>query len=124
MTNFTGICLITHDIPRLRTFYQQVLQIEPEGGDVHCVFPVPGGTLTMFTIEGTEEMAPGSTAGIGYGGCFLEFQVDDIDAEFARLHPPDFLWVKPPETYPWGRRSAWLRDPDGNIVNLYSDARS
>jgi predicted ester cyclase len=27
--------------------------------------------------------------------------------------------VKPPETYPWGRRSAWFRDPDGNIINFY-----
>ncbi|MBT4497684.1 MAG: VOC family protein [Gemmatimonadetes bacterium] len=122
--NFTGVCLHTDDIPRLRTFYQQVLRIDPEGGDVHCVFSIPGGTLTMFTIEGSEEMAPGSMTGVGYGGVFLEFQVDDIDAEFARLQSPDFHWVKPPETYPWGRRSAWLRDLDGNIVNLYSDMTS
>jgi ketosteroid isomerase-like protein len=24
-----------------------------------------------------------------------------------------------PTTQPWGRRSVWLRDPDGNVVNLY-----
>jgi hypothetical protein len=32
--------------------------------------------------------------------------------------------LKPPTTQPWGRRSLWLRDPDGNIVNLYQQARS
>ena len=29
--------------------------------------------------------------------------------------------VKPPTTQPWGRRSVWFRDPDGNIVNFYAD---
>ncbi|MGW0828878.1 VOC family protein [Streptomyces prunicolor] len=29
--------------------------------------------------------------------------------------------LKPPTTQPWGRRSVWLRDPDGNIVNLYQE---
>ena len=29
------------------------------------------------------------------------------------------LIVKPPTTYPWGRRAVWFLDPDGNIVNFY-----
>ena len=28
--------------------------------------------------------------------------------------------VKPPTTQPWGLRSVWLRDPDGNLVNCYA----
>ncbi|MFF4806074.1 VOC family protein [Streptomyces sp. NPDC001351] len=31
--------------------------------------------------------------------------------------------LKPLTTQPWGRRrSVWLCDPDGNIVNLYQEA--
>ncbi|WP_037681784.1 VOC family protein [Streptomyces griseus] len=30
--------------------------------------------------------------------------------------------LKPPTTQPRGRRSVWLRDPEGNIVNLYQQA--
>ncbi len=26
----------------------------------------------------------------------------------------------PPTTFPWGNRSIYLRDPDGNLINLYS----
>ena len=29
-------------------------------------------------------------------------------------------WVQTPTTMPWGNRSALLRDPDGNLVNLYA----
>jgi len=28
--------------------------------------------------------------------------------------------VKAPSTQPWGNRSIYLRDPDGNLVNLYT----
>ena len=50
----------------------------------------------------------------------LAYQVSNLDAEFARLEPelPDV--VLPPTTMPWGNRSALFRDPDGNLVNLFS----
>jgi len=28
--------------------------------------------------------------------------------------------VKPPTTQPWGNRSIYFRDPDGNLINFYS----
>ena len=53
----------------------------------------------------------------------LEFQVEDVDADYARLqqaHHVVIEWVKPPTTQGWGNRSIYFRDPDGNLVNLYS----
>ncbi|HKW35048.1 MAG TPA: nuclear transport factor 2 family protein [Candidatus Acidoferrum sp.] len=29
------------------------------------------------------------------------------------------IWVKPPTTQPWGTRSVYFRDPDGNLVNFF-----
>jgi len=29
-------------------------------------------------------------------------------------------WVQEPTTQPWGYRSMLFRDPDGNLINLYS----
>ena len=26
----------------------------------------------------------------------------------------------PPTTFPWGNRSTYLKDPDGNLLNIYS----
>jgi uncharacterized glyoxalase superfamily protein PhnB len=43
-----------------------------------------------------------------------------VDAEFERLQPAPDDVVLPPSTMPWGNRSALLRDPDGNVVNLFS----
>lgn len=117
---FTGVCLITSDVLKLRQFYEQVLQVSGEGDDRHSVLAVSGTTLSLFSCLGMEEMAPGSMQCAGYGSITLEFQVEDVDQETARLLSRNVPLVKPPLTYPWGRRSAWFRDPDGNILNFYS----
>ena len=68
-----------------------------------------------------EEMAPGSMGASGNGRFTLEFEVDDADVECERMVAAGAQVVKPPTTQAWGRRSVWLRDPDGNIVNLYTN---
>ena len=52
----------------------------------------------------------------------LEIQVPDVDREYERLHSLGLKinFVLPPTTFPWGNRSMYLRDPDGNLINLYS----
>lgn len=50
----------------------------------------------------------------------VEFQVDDVDAEYARVEPFVTDWVEEPTTMPWGNRSILFRDSDGNLVNLYT----
>jgi catechol 2,3-dioxygenase-like lactoylglutathione lyase family enzyme len=37
---------------------------------------------------------------------------------FARLRDVEF--VQEPTTMPWGNRSVLLRDPDGNLINLFT----
>jgi len=118
MRRFHGICLITRDVARLRAFYRDVLELEPEGDGAFCAFPTPGAGLSIYSVEGTEAMAPGLTEGAGTGSYTLEFEVGDVDAEHARLLALGVPIVKPPETYPWGRRAVWFRDPDGNIINF------
>ena len=53
----------------------------------------------------------------------LEFQVDDVDAEYARLRNLDRLaieFVMPPRTLEWGNRSIYFRDLDGNLINFFT----
>ena len=51
----------------------------------------------------------------------VEFRVDDVDADYARLAPViGPALVQPPTTMPWGNRSLLLRDPDGTLVNLFA----
>lgn len=117
---FNGICIITKNLPRLRDFYNQLLQTN-EDGDVFVGFPTDdGSSFSLFAEEAIENMAPGSMENYGYGGYTIEFEVKDVDKEYERLKDIGVTFVKPPTTQPWGRRSVWFRDPDGNIINFYA----
>lgn len=117
---FNGICLITENVPRLMDFYTSVLQVDGEGDDVVARIFLEGRQLDICSRQGMEDLAPGSTYGMGSGGISIDIEVEHVDEEYERLKEMNVSIVKVPETYPWGRRSFWFRDPEGNIVNFYS----
>lgn len=121
VTKFNGICIVTQDVARLRSFYERVLGVEATGDDTFTAFSTKGAALSLFTDEGMERMAPGSMEGAGRGSYTLEFEVSDADEEYTRLNSMGVPIVKPPTTQAWGRHSVWFRDPDGNIVNFYAN---
>lgn len=118
--NLTHSCIVTDNIDTLRAFYQAVLQIEPRLGEQYAEFPTDGGTLSLWSRRAAEQEAPGALQSGANRSVMLEFQVSDVDQEYARLRSMDIVWVKPPSTQKWGNRSIYFRDPDGNLVNFYS----
>ena len=117
---FVGICLVTKNVPVLTQFYTQVLGVQAEGNESHAELQTAGASISIFYIEGMEQMAPRSMQGAGYGSFTIGFQVDDVDAEYERLKCLEVEVVKPPASYPWGYRSFWFRDPDGNIIDFFT----
>ncbi len=120
--NCAGVCLIAEHTPTLAAFYQALLQAEGHWeGEDHVDFPGTG--ITIFSIRGMEEMAPGCMAGAGSGKAVLSFDVPDVDALPDMLRELGAQTVKPSQTHPWGFKSVWVRDPEGNILSLRSPAR-
>jgi predicted enzyme related to lactoylglutathione lyase len=120
MMRFTGICLVTEHVPTLVRYYTEILGCAAQGDDSHAEFVFGDTSIAIFSRQGMEDMAPGCTAGTGAGAVTLGFQVDDVDAQYARIQGLGTVIVKPPATYPRGARSFWFRDPDGNIVDFFS----
>ena len=117
---FTHTCIVTENVERLGSFYQNVLQIEPQiYGEDYMEFPTECGTLSLFSVTAHERVAPDSIHPAANKSIILEFQVDDVDREYARLRQMEIEWVRPPKTESWGNRSIYFRDPEGNLVNLY-----
>jgi catechol 2,3-dioxygenase-like lactoylglutathione lyase family enzyme len=117
---FTGICLVTNNVPVLAGFYTKVLGVKAEGDDIHVELDTEGAGISIFSAEGMESMAPRSMQGAGYGSFTMAFEVRDVDAEYERLKELGVEFVKLPATHPWGCRSFWFRDPDGNIVSFFA----
>jgi catechol 2,3-dioxygenase-like lactoylglutathione lyase family enzyme len=117
---FTGICPITKNVPALIDFYSRVLGVVGEGDDTHAELKTEGAQLAIFSMDGMESLAPSSMDGCGYGSFTLGFEVTDVDAEYEHLKALGVCFVKLPTTHPWGARSVWFRDPDGNIVDFFA----
>jgi catechol 2,3-dioxygenase-like lactoylglutathione lyase family enzyme len=114
-------CLITNDVKRLAAFYAQILKIEPHRVDTTYVdFRTGTSVLALFAAEAQEKYIPGSATPGQNHSAILEFKVRDVDQEYARLNGLVKQWVKGPTTQPWGTRSIYFRDPDGNLVDFFA----
>lgn len=113
-------CIITRDVDRLTAFYEQVLQIEShKEGEGYVEFRTDAGVLALFAEGAQEKYIPGSAVASQNQSVILEFRVSDVDHEYARLRDIVKVWVKGPTNQPWGTRSIYFRDPDGNLVDFF-----
>jgi predicted enzyme related to lactoylglutathione lyase len=119
--NLASIRVITDDIDRLTAFYENVTGLPAvRPAPVFAEFRITSGVLAIGTTAtvamlGDRAPRPGRNDSV-----IIEFLVTDVDAEFDRLHASLTDVVLEPTTMPWGNRSALFRDPDGNLVNLFS----
>lgn len=114
-------CLITKDVKELVRFYAAILKRDAQmSGEDYAEFHTGVGVLAIFSLEAQERYIPGSATAANNRSAILEFRVPDVDREYRRLQDVVKVWVKPPTTQPWGTRSIYFRDPDGNLIDFYS----
>lgn len=118
-------CLITSDVDRLIAFYEPILGIRAErSGPDYAEFHTGTAVLAVFSEKAQQQYIPGSAVAASNRSLVLEFRVSDVDSEYKRLQKLVTTWVKPPTIQPWGTRSFYFRDPDGNLVDFYMPAKS
>jgi predicted enzyme related to lactoylglutathione lyase len=118
--NLTGICLNTPNVPALAEFYSRLLNLPAEGDENHAEMHTAGAGIAIFSTRGMEAMAPGSMQGACSGSVTLMIEVEDVDVEYERVKNLGVAFIMLPTTHPWGARSFWIKDPDGNIVDFYT----
>ena len=120
--SFASIRIVTDDLDGLVAFYEQVTGQQAERpAPVFAQFSGPGAVLAIASTA-TVAMLGGTLTPATNRSVFFEFEVDDVDGAFAALQLDGDDVVLEPTTMPWGNRSALIRDPDGNVVNLFSRA--
>ena len=116
-----NICLITQNVEQLTKFYAQVLGIPAKrSGPDYTEFRTGAAVLAIFSASAQEKYIPKSADPANNRSAILEFEVNDVDREYARLQKIVKHWVKAPTTQLWGTRSFYFRDPDGNLVDFYA----
>jgi uncharacterized protein len=113
------ITLGARDIGRLRSYYRALGWPELPGGDETWTgFLLGGVMLALFPLADlTAEAAPGSGEPTGWSGITLACTVDsrdDVDTAFAAAIAAGATAVAGATDRPWGGRSAFIADPEGN----------
>jgi predicted enzyme related to lactoylglutathione lyase len=119
--DFASIRIITDELDRLVEFYEQVTGVSAQRpAPVFAELVLPSATLAIGSSQTVQLFGADSARAADNHTIIIEFEVDDVDVEYQRLEPLVGDWVQPPTTMPWGNRSILFRDPDGNLVNLYT----
>jgi len=118
---FASVRVVTRDINGLVEFYQRLSGIDavrPVDGFAEMRFE--GATLAISSVHLIELFNVGAATAAANQSAILEFEVENVDAVFERMNASGTNIVMPTKLMPWGNRSLLLRDPDGNLVNIFS----
>ncbi|MFI7585705.1 VOC family protein [Spongisporangium articulatum] len=122
-----SVRLVTDDLPALVAFYSAITNTEPAtpfGPDDYAELRTESGVVALVTSAGMKRFNNDAAEAAANRSVILEFEVDDVDAERSRLGDRITDWVQEPVTQPWGNRSMLFRDPDGNLINIYSSPQT
>ncbi len=121
------ITILTDRAQELSRFYRDVVGLIPEQEtDDYIEFHNAG---IRFAVCSRRIMADATghssfltpPAGQSFELAFRLESPHIVDQEYNRLVQNGATAIKPPATMPWGQRTAFLADPDGNIFELFAD---
>ncbi|KHK55925.1 glyoxalase [Ralstonia sp. A12] len=118
---FASVRVVTPDVDRLVMFYQKLSGIDAVRlADGFAEVRFECATLAISSERLIKLFNVGAATAAANQSAILEFEVDDVDAVFERMNASGTNIVMPTTVMPWGNRSLLLRDPDGNLVNVFS----
>ena len=122
-----GFGLFVDDMPVMVRFYRDVLGFEiTEGENAENVYLIKDGTLFMlYERKNFENMTSRKYEYLkSLNGHFeIALYVDtfeEVDKEYARIIVQGGRPVLEPTTEPWGQRTCYIADPEGNLIEIGS----
>ena len=122
-----GFGLLVDDMAKMIRFYRDVLGFEiREPEDASNVYLVKDGTL--FLLYGRKDFEELTRHRYDYvkglnGHSEIALYVDtfeEVDAAFSNAVANGAQPVLAPETEPWGQRTCYIADPEGNLIEIGS----
>lgn len=114
--------LIVRDMETCKAFYRDTLGL-PMTQDEPDAVAFKIGDVYFFLLSATEaaNMIGGQSLKFSFEGTSRSLHaagVDDVDAMYADLKAKGVNVLEPPTDQPWGLRTAFFADPEGNFWEI------
>ena len=122
-----GFGLFVEDMAKMICFYRDVLGFEiREGEYTSNVYLIKDDTL--FLLYGRKDFEKMTSRKYEYikglnGHTEIALYVDsfeEVDAEYEKAISKGAISVLEPVTEPWGQRTCYIADPEGNLIEIGS----
>ena len=122
-----GFGLFVEDMAKMICFYRDVLGFEiKEDEDTANVYLMKDDTL--FLLYGRKDFEKMTSRKYEYikglnGHTEIALYVDsfeEVDAEYEKAISKGAVSVLEPVTEPWGQRTCYIADPEGNLIEIGS----
>ena len=110
MLKLRCINIVSQTPEKLVEFYEAVFETSANQL-VPGRWELPVGNITLVFTPTCEKVT------VPTDSCGLEFEAEDVDAQYARLSRLGIA-IELPVTYPWKWRAFGFRDPDGNNLDF------
>lgn len=118
-----AVVLFVQDLAGCTKFYQNTLGLEPTFSDADSVaFRLQDRDFVLLKVSAAVQMLTEEALSLYKEvgrRVLLCAGVEDVDVVYKALTDKGVEFIKPPISQPWGRRTAYFADPEGNLWEIY-----
>ncbi|OGY85267.1 MAG: hypothetical protein A3F54_00160 [Candidatus Kerfeldbacteria bacterium RIFCSPHIGHO2_12_FULL_48_17] len=122
ITKINATVLFVKKFDECVKFYKNILELKPKMSDKGFQsFDVKGQELALMDLTTAAQMINETIiqpTQVGPHRVLLAAFMEDTDKAYKNLKAKGVEFIKPPTTQPWGQRTAYFQDPEGNIWEI------
>lgn len=122
-SKLTATVIFVHDLEKCSQFYKDMLGLPVSfTDDVSIGFKMEDHDFLLLKLSAAAQMITEAAVSLDKGHrMLLCIGVDNVDASYEVLTAKGLMFIKPPKSQAWGRRTAYFADPEGNLWELWHE---
>jgi lactoylglutathione lyase len=120
--NIKATVLFVRDLDKCMTFYRDIVGFQMDQSDAQSAgFALENQYFILLHVSAAAQMISEEPLELKFEGGprgLMAAAVEDVDAAYEELKTKGVTVLRPPTDQPWGLRTAYFTDPEGNLWEI------